>query len=186
MEKNVEKRTNLPEQPSLNNEIKDNEGGNEKTPTDSADAMAKVVMVPAEIQLDVETAKVSGMAQAEDILNDSDSSDFEMDEKGDGFESNISDEEKSENRTTEPISIGEVNRSDIVLNGRDKGVTRVDDSIEDVSSKENVKEETSDKIDCDNKVSDNLDVSRESIEAALTDMLEAAEDVIKSLESESQ
>ena len=186
VEKNVEKRTNLPEQPSLNNEIKDNEGGNEKTPTDSADAMAKVVMVPAEIQLDVETAKVSGMAQAEDILNDSDSSDFEMDEKGDGFESNISDEEKSENRTTEPISIGEVNRSDIVLNGRDKGVTRVDDSIEDVSSKENVQEETSDKIDCDNKVSDNLDVSRESIEAALTDMLEAAEDVIKSLESESQ
>lgn len=169
VEKNAEKTTNL-----------------ETTETDSADARAKVFS--AEIQKDVEPAKVSGIAQAQEILNDSDSSDFEMDEKEEGFESNISDEEKSENTTTEqPVNIGEVNRSDIVLNGRDKGVTRVDDSIEDVSSKEeNVEEETSDKIDCDIKVSDNLDVSRESIEVALTDMLEAAEDVIKSLESESQ
>ena len=53
------------------------------------------------------------------------------------------------------------------------------------ASEENSKDEGShDKLDCDNK--DNLDVSRESIEMALSDMLEAANDVIKSLESESQ
>ena len=76
-----------------------------------------------------------------------------------------------------------------VLIGKEEGVLREDDSLEDVSvvsaSEENSKDEGShDKLDCDNK--DNLDVSRESIEMALSDMLEAANDVIKSLESESQ
>ena len=79
--------------------------------------------------------------------------------------------------------------SDGVLIGKEEGVLREDDSLEDVSvvsaSEENSKDEGShDKLDCDNK--DNLDVSRESIEMALSDMLEAANDVIKSLESESQ
>ena len=183
-EKNVKNNENLHEQSTSCNtkisskEIKEKKVEIQMTETDDAQAM----VVQAEVNDDPEHAGDADMDESDELMNaSSDSSDFEMTEKEQ--ESDISDEEnlsKPEGSTSEPGKEEGVSKS--VLNGRDNCATRVDVSTEDVSTKE----ETSDKLDCDNKVSDNLDVSRESIEAALTDMMEAAEDVIKSLESESQ
>jgi hypothetical protein len=175
-EKNVENKTNFNEQStsSCNNEIKENKEEIQETEINGAQA--------AVVQAEVNDARDADMEEFDELMNaNSDSSDFEMTPK----ESDKSDEEnssKQEGLTSEPGNEEGVSKSVGVLKGRDDCVKRVDVSTEDVSSKE----ETSDNIDCDNKVSDNLDVSRESIEAALTDMMEAAEDVIKSLESESQ
>ena len=177
-EKNIENIKNFNDQSTSScnteipkNEIKEKKEGFSETETDGAQA----AVVQAEVNDDPD-------AEFDELMNaNSDSSDFEMTPK----ESEKSDEESSskpEGLTSEQGNEEGVSKSVGVLKGRDECVTRVDVSTEDVSSKE----ETSDNIDCDNKVSDNLDVSRESIEAALTDMMEAAEDVIKSLESESQ